>query len=102
MLSLVRRLLAVKVAFLQRELSIPFSIGQIVGYFDENIQEDFWMLYSIYAGMVIFLSVVWSLRFVPEEVEEMIDRVYILLEDHKNPGNLKPLWYEPNNFQANK
>lgn len=92
----------VKVALFQRELSIPFSIGQIVGYFDENVPEDFWMLYSIYAGMVIFSSVVWSLRFVPEEVEEMIDRLYILLEDHKNFETLKPAWYEPNNFQANE
>ncbi len=87
----------VKVALFQREISIPFSIGQIMGYFDKKVPEDFWMLYSIYAGMVIFSSVVWALRFVPEEIEEMIDRLYVLLEDHKNFETLKPAWYKPNN-----
>ncbi|MGM7636601.1 aminoglycoside phosphotransferase family protein [Bacillus sp. Hm123] len=84
----------VKVALFQREQSVPFSIGQIAGYFDQKVPEEFWMLYSIYSAMVIFASVVWSLRFVPEELEEMIDRLYVVLEDNKNFEVLKPMWYE--------
>lgn len=86
----------VKVALFQRELSVPFSIGQIDGYFDKKVPEDFWMLYSIYSGMVIFSSVVWSLRFAPEQIDEMIKRLYVILEDHKNFEILKPTWYESN------
>ncbi|WHY56016.1 aminoglycoside phosphotransferase family protein [Peribacillus simplex] len=86
----------VKVALFQRELSIPFSIGQIEGYFDGSAPEDFWMLYSIYTGMVIFSSVVWSLRFAPGDLDAMITRLYVVLEDHQNFELLKPTWYEPN------
>ncbi|MFJ8071816.1 aminoglycoside phosphotransferase family protein [Peribacillus sp. NPDC096447] len=86
----------VKVALFQRELSVPFSIGQIEGYFDNNVPDDFWLHYSIYVGMVIFSSVVWSLRFAPEQLDEMITRLYVVLEDHKDFEILKPTWYEPN------
>ncbi|SFI81616.1 MULTISPECIES: aminoglycoside phosphotransferase family protein [unclassified Bacillus (in: firmicutes)] len=88
----------VKVALFQRERSVPFSIGQIEGYFNNNVPEDFWMLYSIYSGMVIFSSVVWSLRFAPEQLEEMIGRLYVILEDHKNFEILKPTWYESSSY----
>ncbi|MFE4075549.1 aminoglycoside phosphotransferase family protein [Peribacillus sp. YIM B13477] len=86
----------VKVALFQRELSVPFSIGKIEGYFGCSVPEDFWMLYSIYTGMVIFSSVVWSLRFAPDNLDAMITRLYVVLEDHKNFESLKPTWYEQN------
>ena len=86
----------VKVGLFQRESSIPFSIGQIEGYFNEKVPEPFWMLYSIYTAMVVFSSVVWSLRFAPDQLDEMIERIHIILEDHKNFEILKPAWFEPN------
>ncbi|MBK3493864.1 aminoglycoside phosphotransferase family protein [Viridibacillus sp. YIM B01967] len=85
----------VKVGLLQRESSVPFAIGQIKGYFNDDILEDFWMLYSIYAAMVVFSSVIWSLRFAPGELDEMIERLHNMLEDHKDFEILKPVWYEP-------
>ncbi|MGM0835716.1 MAG: aminoglycoside phosphotransferase family protein [Bacillota bacterium] len=85
----------VKVALFQRELSVPFSIGQIKGYFNNDVPEDFWMLYSIYAAMVIFSSVVWSLRFVPDQINEMIERLHNILEDHKEFELIMPNRYEP-------
>lgn len=84
----------VKVALFQREMSIPFSIGQIKGYFNGEIPMEFWRLYSIYAGMVVFSSVVWSLRFSPGQLNEMISRLYILLEDHQYFDILMPKWFE--------
>lgn len=85
----------VKVALFQREVSIPFSIGQIEGYFKHDIPDDFWMLYSIYSGMVVFSSIIWSLRFAPDQLDEMLSRLHVLLEDHRNFELLKPTWYEP-------
>lgn len=86
----------VKVALFQRESSIPFSVGQIEGYFNGKVPETFWMLYSIYNAMVVFSSVVWSLRFAPEQLDEMIERIHIILEDHKSFELLKPVWFEQN------
>jgi aminoglycoside phosphotransferase (APT) family kinase protein len=85
----------VNVALFQRELSVPFSIGQIKGYFNNDVPEDFWMLYSIYAAMVIFSSVVWSIRFAPDQINEMIERLHNMLDDHKDFEILKPIWYDP-------
>jgi len=84
----------VKVALFSREDSIPFSIGQINGYFNHKIKEDFWRLYSIYAAMAIFSSVVWSIKKSPEQLDKMIERIYVVLEDHKNFELLKPTWYK--------
>ena len=85
----------VKVALFQRESSIPFSMGQIEGYFNKKVPETFWMLYSIYAAMVVFSSVVWSLRFAPEQLDEMMERIHMIIEDHKSFELLKPVWVEP-------
>ena len=75
----------VKVSLFSRETSIPFSVGQINGYFNHNIPEDFWRLYSIYAAMAIFSSVVWSIKKSPQQLDKMIERIYVVLEDHTFP-----------------
>jgi aminoglycoside phosphotransferase (APT) family kinase protein len=85
----------VKIGLLQREVSVPFSIGQIQGYFDNNIPDDFWILYSIYVGMTIFSSVVWSIRKSPEQLDRMFERLYIILEDHQYFELLIPTWFKP-------
>jgi len=85
----------VKVALFQREISMPFSIGQIQGYFENNIPKDFWLLYSIYVAMTIFSTVVWCLRVAPEQLDKMIERISVVLDDHKNFELLIPTWYEP-------
>ncbi|SDK04509.1 aminoglycoside phosphotransferase family protein [Sediminibacillus albus] len=85
----------VKVALFQREKSIFFSIGQIEGYFDGNVPDDFWKFYSIYVAMAIFSSVIWSLRFAPGQLDEMINRLNVVMEDHKVFELLKPRWYQP-------
>lgn len=83
-----------KVGLFSREVSIPFSIGQINGYFNEEIPEDFWTLYSIYLGMSIFSAIVWTIKVVPENLNEMIERIYQILEEHKNFELTKPIWFK--------
>ncbi|WP_102272993.1 aminoglycoside phosphotransferase family protein [Cytobacillus massiliigabonensis] len=83
-----------KVGLFSREVSIPFSIGQINGYFNKEIPEDFWMLYSIYLGMSIFSAIVWTIKVAPHNLNEMIERSYLILEDHKNFELIKPVWFK--------
>jgi aminoglycoside phosphotransferase (APT) family kinase protein len=85
----------VKVALFSREISIPYSVGQIHGYFNHNIPEDFWRLYSVYVAMVIFSTVVWTIKVSPVQLDKMIERIYNVLEDHKNFELLKPTWFKP-------
>ncbi|KEK25103.1 aminoglycoside phosphotransferase family protein [Bacillus gaemokensis] len=91
----------VKIAVFAREISIPYSIGQIHGYFNGTTPEEFWRLYSVYVGMTIFSSVVWSLRAAPHMLDDMLERLYIVLEDHKNFELLQPAWFQPEIFCVN-
>lgn len=83
-----------KVGIFSREVSIPFSIGQIRGYFNNNDpEEDFWRLYSLYLAMCVFSTVIWTLKTKPNMINEMLNKVYIYLEDHDYFDRLKPKWY---------
>ncbi|SEM51447.1 aminoglycoside phosphotransferase family protein [Paenibacillus sp. OV219] len=84
-----------KVAYFSREVSIPFSIGQIDGYFDGNhVQENFWNLYALYAAMTIFGTITWTLKVVPKDIDSMMDRIRTLLDDHRNFTSVIPNWYK--------
>lgn len=85
----------VKIALFARDISIPYSIGQIEGYFNERIPEEFWKLYAVYVGMTVFSSVVWTLRAAPHMLEDTLERLTIVLEDHKNFELSKPSWFQP-------
>lgn len=84
-----------KVALFGRSVSIPFSIGQIKGYFDsENIPEEFWRLYALYAAMSIFSSIIWTIGHDPKGLPAMLENLCLILEDHKYFERLKPQWYD--------
>ncbi|WP_229106804.1 aminoglycoside phosphotransferase family protein [Paenibacillus sp. 1001270B_150601_E10] len=85
-----------KVGIFSREISIPFSIGQIRGYFQHKKQQPgelFWRLYSLYLAMCVFSSVVWTLKAAPETMDHMLDNIYTSLEDHDYFNQIKPKWY---------
>ncbi|GIO40779.1 aminoglycoside phosphotransferase family protein [Paenibacillus apis] len=83
-----------KVGIFSREISIPFSIGQIKGYFqNEQPGELFWRLYSLYLAMCVFSTVVWTLKVTPETMDQMLDKIYTFLEDHDYFNRIKPNWY---------
>jgi aminoglycoside phosphotransferase (APT) family kinase protein len=84
-----------KIGIFSRGVSIPFSIGQIRGYFNNNEpDEDFWKLYSLYMAMCVFSTVVWTLKTIPNNMNEMLDKVYMYLEDHDYFIRKKPKWYK--------
>ncbi|WP_335872712.1 aminoglycoside phosphotransferase family protein [Bacillus sp. 2205SS5-2] len=85
-----------KLALFSSERSVSFSIGQIQGYFQEDIPDNFWRLYSIYVAMSQFSSIVWVLNNAPDETEEMIVRLARVRADHENFGKLKPAWFQEN------
>lgn len=84
----------VKMAFFSSQISIPFSVGQLRGYFQEQkIPDDFWKIYSVYVAMSIFASVVWTMRGFPENMDHMMDRINRVLEDHKYFEREQPIWF---------
>ncbi|MBS3680720.1 phosphotransferase [Ornithinibacillus massiliensis] len=84
-----------KIGIFSRGVSIPFSIGQIKGYFNnKEPDEAFWRLYSLYLAMCVFSTVVWTLKTIPNDMNEMLDKVYMYLEDHDYFSRLIPKWYQ--------
>ena len=84
-----------KIGIFNREVSVPYSIGQIRGYFNnEDPDEYFWRLYSLYLAMCVFSTVIWSLKNVPDSLNDMLEKVYLFLDDHDYFNQIKPKWYE--------
>ncbi|SDV99791.1 Phosphotransferase enzyme family protein [Marininema mesophilum] len=85
----------IKIGMFSRQKSISFCIGQILGYHDKTEPpESFWILYSLYLAMCLFSSVVWSLKFIPEEVDCMLNKIYTVIDDHNSFKSIKPSWYK--------
>ncbi|MGP4072874.1 aminoglycoside phosphotransferase family protein [Piscibacillus sp. B03] len=84
-----------KIGIFIRQISTPFSIGQIKGYFDhQDPDEHFWRLYSLYLAMCVFSSVVWTSRATPNDMDNMLAKINTFLEDHDYFDRVKPKWYK--------
>lgn len=85
----------IKVGFFSRQISVPFAIGQLHGYFaGEKPPEHFWEIYAVYAAMTVIGSVVWTLQTVPEQMGPMLERLSSVVDDHKRFTSPKPSWAE--------
>ncbi|WP_157684704.1 aminoglycoside phosphotransferase family protein [Bdellovibrio bacteriovorus] len=88
-----------KVGQFSSEVSVPFSVGQIHGYFGGTEPNDeFWSLYSLYLAMSVFSSVVWTGQVCPDEMPSMLKILERVINDHQDFSNLRPSWYT--NFSA--
>lgn len=84
-----------KIGMFTRNISIPFSIGQIKGYFNgEDPSDEFWNLYSLYLAMSIFSSIVWILKVAENDIDNMLEKINGLLKDHDYFNKIQPSWYE--------
>lgn len=84
-----------KVGLFSKEVSVPFSIGQVKGYFENRkVPEEFWRLYSVYIAMTVFSALVWTLRVTPDRLDAMKDRLYHVLEDHSYFQLIEPKWWK--------
>jgi aminoglycoside phosphotransferase (APT) family kinase protein len=83
-----------KMCLFSREKSIPFAIGQIHAYFDHKIPSQFFELLAFYLADVILYSVVWAIPFGEKEVQGMIERAHMIMEDYNGFEITVPRWFE--------
>ena len=81
-----------KMVLFSRELSIPFAQGQIYGYFGGKAPDMFYKLLALYIADIILFSVVWAMPFGSNEVDGMIKRAHVAMEDYKNFSTYRPCW----------
>jgi len=87
-----------KVAFFSRNISIPFSRGQVDGYFLGTIPADFWIKYTFYVAMSIISDLVWSDKYDRrtgscQELRKSIHRISTICQDHDECRSVIPGWY---------
>ena len=83
-----------KAAYFSREVSIPFTRGQIAGYFKGQAPEHFYRLLALYLADIILFSAGWAMQFGGKEVQGMIDRAQVILADYDNFTRYVPGWAE--------
>lgn len=82
-----------KMNMFSREVSIPFARGQISGYFGDKVPDDFFKRLALYTADTILSSIVWAIPFGEKDVEGMIKRAEVILDDYDNFKKVLPKWY---------
>ncbi|GKX66392.1 aminoglycoside phosphotransferase family protein [Inconstantimicrobium mannanitabidum] len=78
------------------EVSIPFSIGQIHGYFDGEPSLEFWNILAVYVAYTSLNSIVWAEKFGEDEIDGMKKRCITAFNDYYNFKTVIPNWYKVN------
>ena len=75
------------------EVSIPYCIGQIDAYFDDDIPDDFWITNTVYVAQASLFSIKWAEKFGQEEMDGMVKRARISFENYDDFRLNIPKWY---------
>lgn len=75
------------------EVSIPFCVGQINGYFNGKIPELFWEVLAVYVAHASLYSIKWSERFGEKDIEHMTKICKKSFVHYDNFKRQIPIWY---------
>lgn len=85
-----------KVQFFDIEVSIPFAVGQIDGYFNNEPPLKFWDILSVYVAHSSLTAINWAAAFGEDEVNGMKLRCINASRDFNNFESSIPNWYKDN------
>ena len=75
--------------------SIPFAIGQIHGYFNNQIPDSFFTIMAIYTARSLLGSIPWAKPFGIKTINRMKDQATKIIQSYNNFKSIIPSWYEP-------
>jgi aminoglycoside phosphotransferase (APT) family kinase protein len=78
------------------EVSIPFAVGKLKGYFGEEPPEEFWKIQKFYVAHSSLYSIKWAKEFGQNDVDGMVERYRMAAEDYDNFRLLVPKWFSAN------
>lgn len=76
------------------KFSIPFTEGQINGYFNNNVPDKFFKLMALYIAANSLSSVPWAIPFGQLEIDTMLWNINKMLEYYDYFNTYKPTWYQ--------
>lgn len=75
------------------EKSIEFAIGQIHGYFDNKVPDEFFKLMSLYNARNLIASIPWSITYGNQELEHTFAQISKVKEAYNGFKSYIPSWY---------
>lgn len=78
------------------ENSVPYCIGQIDAYFEDQIPEKFWEILAVYVAHASLYSIKWAEKFGPDDVAGMVQRWETARENYDDFRTVIPKWYDEN------
>lgn len=74
--------------------SLDFARGQVDGYFNGKIPDEFFKLTALYIGVNILSSVPWAIKYGKAEVDFMMNSAKEMLTYYDDFKRYIPSWYE--------
>ena len=75
------------------EISVPYCIGQIDSYFNDDVPKDFWKANAVYVAQASLFSIKWAEKFGQAEIDGMVRRARASFKNYDNFNLSVPKWY---------
>ena len=75
------------------ELSVPYCIGQVDAYFDDDIPLDFWKVHAVYVAHSSLFSIKWAEKFGQSDIDGMVRRTKQAFDNYNDFSKYIPNWY---------
>lgn len=75
------------------EVSIPYCIGQIDAYFEDEIPEDFWEILAVYVAHASLYSIKWAEKYGQNDIDHMTRICEKSIAHYDHFKRLIPSWY---------
>jgi aminoglycoside phosphotransferase (APT) family kinase protein len=84
------------------EISVPYCIGQIDAYFNDDVPVDFWTANAVYVAQASLFSIKWAEKFGQADVDGMVRRARASMKNFDNFNLSVPKWYSNTLGKFNK
>lgn len=75
------------------EHSIPYCVGQIDAYFEDDVPDEFWVTLAVYVAHASLYSIKWAEKFGQKDIDGMVKRCKMAFDDYDNFKSYIPKWY---------
>ena len=70
-----------------------FAVGQIDGYFDSQVPEEFWRILALYLATGAITSIVWAKYFAPDCLDSIMELNRNVAKWYDKMKQIIPSWY---------
>lgn len=72
---------------------IAFAVGQIDGYFESQVPEEFWRMLALYLSTSAITSIVWAKYVAPDCLDSIMELNQNVVKWYDNMKQVIPTWY---------